>query len=494
MDKTKSVDLEKLFQKLCYTKNKMDDYYNTSEEPSVDGILKYGICLRGISIISNILEDNFNSFGIDIDARSIIEDLAIINGLNNGLLSWEQFYVALFSKIYVSTDRYLDLYKSIMQSEKIKILEDSKENCIKAVLKIISITKVELFNDISIPFCFLKYGDHTKNMKVSEFITESLTNDFEVMREFFSLNIHPAYYSEKAHELVKKYRKEYIFAILDVLNSGITDTDIDFSKCQSYGDYKKVRMSEDGTNDIRIVRKVFNETFKESNAMLCSSFDKIKNLMIDVLLSGDLLSWSFASGRIKILYEYCSMIYLVNKTNTAEMWKKVSDYNVYSNVDNNASLDVKKRQIMDELIGEIRTKHHLENVSDKSLANTIKECALFFAYGKRTSFTKMVKDFINSTTTSENPSFYYKLYKKSLSENHGSFYYLTGEFSYNYPNQGKLIKTYSFGFIWDLYFYLIGYPKTVNERDFVFLNSIRYIMDKEKTLKDMFAYAIEKSA
>ena len=97
MDKN---DLEKLFKKLCYERSKIENLLNACDEiAAIEKTLKYGICLRGISIVANLLEDNFDSFGVDIDARSIIEDLAIINAINNKLLNWEQYVLAFLHTI-----------------------------------------------------------------------------------------------------------------------------------------------------------------------------------------------------------------------------------------------------------------------------------------------------------------------------------------------------------------------------------------------------------
>ena len=490
----RTVDIEKLFKKFCHVKKDFENNLLKGEDDTYFlNILKYGICIRGISIISNMLGDNFDSVSVDIDARVIIENCAIITALNKKIITFKQYLIAAISSLYTSDKRFLILYGSYLTKEQKGWFEKYISDDLERLQVITNESKEELLKDISTPFSFLKYEESTKDLKVSNFITESIGEFHEKMRKFFSFNIHPSYYSKENFEKVSNIRKGYVGYLLEELDESFEKYDFDLSKIQSYSEYANELLNDEDFHDLEVLSNIFDDTFKESDGMTIYVFKKIKCLLIDIFITGNLISWSYASGRIKILYEYCSMLFHVKKTETEKLWQILSDFNSYFVLNKGGSFDFKMRQLMHEIVNESKNRHnHLKQCEDNYIEKMNKTSLLFFVYGERLSFSKMVRDCAYSISLNEEIApIYCNFYEKSLNENHASFNHLTAKGATNFKKLGKLVKTYTLGFVYDLYYTLIGKPGSVIDRDFIFLFTLKFLMDKS-LIFDMVEFYLGK--
>lgn len=474
--------LNKVFIKICSTKNQIEQYFKNSKDPNLDDIktisfiIKYGICLRGLSIITNILENNSNSFGIDLDARSIIEDLALINGLNRGYLTEYQLLVSFFSKLYVSDDRFSNLYRTIMTKEMLDYFENKKNEYIQNIKRYFNVSKKELIDDMNKPYSFLKYAEQTKNKKPSEFILDVLGEDFNLMREFFGLNIHPSYYSNNVYETIKSFRMQFVYTIIDVLDKGLLSTNSNNLKYSLYNEYKRIYLANEDKDKIISIKKVFEDTFSNTNIVddwIIYTYSRIKELLVDILLSGNLISWDFASLKLKVLYEYCSISYHINKTQTQNIWKKISDYRVIELLNYNNFLDDKAFQ--DDITRSIQEKHKTNFENNSSLANDWRVNQLFFLYGHKLSFGKMVRDFFYDSVPKAAANLSVALYKKALNENHISFNIIPFDFILQNSKQKKIVITYACAPIYNSYYIILG-DANVNEQNYVFFSYLKYLI------------------
>ena len=474
------MDIDILFQKLCTLKQQMELGMKNGDEKAFFNVLKYGICLRGISIISNIFFDNFDSTSVDLDARVIIENWAIIKGLNSNVLTWKQFIFSILSTVYASDERFLKLFDSCLPEKAKEFYKHLIEKHFLELKGLVNVDDQQLIKLINKPFSFLKFGDKTKNMNASDFITEVLGKDFNKMRNFFSFNIHPTYYSKEILKFVNGKRRIFVKQILTSIYDSLSDISPDPNICSSTKDYLNKYLNDESLDDMDTIETIFSAKFGNDDGVVSYSFNVIKNLIIDLYITGNVISWSYSSGRIKLLYEYSSMLYNVKTNNSEVMWAEISDYNICSLFTEIDSFNVKKKQLMLNLVKETKEKHHLEKFMDNHIASMHKKCCLFFIYGKPFNYKSLVRDCIYTISDSEVSPVYFKFYNKTLNENHISFNYLTGEVGQKFKRLEIFVKTYTLGFVVDLFYYLIGKPECFCSNDYVFINSLLNLINNEK--------------
>lgn len=189
---------------------------------------------HGIGALVNYFFDNFDSPGVDLNLRSILETLALIEYLNSKQIT--DFQYDLFRKHYwlVEEANRVRLMPYIKDLEEFDDDQRLKAELIHSIAQYLSLRDedVEALYAKNDPLFVFTIDE--KTMTYSRLIEKMLGVDFYHYYQFLSVNIHPHLFGDKiakAQEL-RNVIIEGILRILDqyIASLGFYDIELDISK------------------------------------------------------------------------------------------------------------------------------------------------------------------------------------------------------------------------------------------------------------------------
>ena len=329
MNENKELNLENLYE--TFKKYDVDilkkfNNPNLSDWDYLYYAVNSDIMSNALSIVINILDNNFASVGIDNNARAILEAFVILKMLNKGDISEAQ--QKIFRKHYAIVE-YQD-FKAWFKQTNQPVIVDAKKNydeamkllcdyynCTKKELK----TRVRYYYD---PKMYLKKKLKDNIDFKSLLYKYDIFNEREIKTyEFFSIMTHPRFNdSSKEERAIQELRQTHVeFVLLHVANY-LESYKPDFIDKNTYSfkdDFLKNPLLINNVNNINQVSCGFELLEKDlcvlkngNDGFLYFYFDTIKSLVKDMMLCESLGYNEQVISKFKSFVEFSSVHAMIN--------------------------------------------------------------------------------------------------------------------------------------------------------------------------------------